>query len=113
MIMMSTDYTEALKTIKEAEGASSSAIAERKKKLAEQLEWAKEQAAKDIAAANAAAEAYVAKEVENAKSAAEANSKMLVASTVKDADRVASKKVTKTEFKKIIEDTLLSEFKGA
>lgn len=107
---MSTDYTQTLKTIKEAEEASSSAIAERKKKLAEQLEWAKDQASKEIATAKAAAEVYVAKEVDNARSAAEANSKSLFASTVRDAEKVATKKVSKTEFYKIIEETLLSEF---
>lgn len=110
---MSTDYTQTLKSIKEAEEASSNAIAELRKKLAEQLEVAKEQASKDLAEAKSAAEEYVANEVGRARSAAEANSKVLVASTVKDAEKVADKKLGKIEFKKIIEDTLLPEFQGA
>ncbi|MDG6905614.1 MAG: hypothetical protein JRN20_07510 [Nitrososphaerota archaeon] len=110
---MSTDYTQTLKAIKEAEEASGNAVAERKKKLAEQLELAKEQASKDLATAKAASEEYIAKEVEKARSAAEADSKVLTASTVKDAEKVAERKLGKTEFKKIIEDTLLAEFQGA
>jgi vacuolar-type H+-ATPase subunit H len=113
MMAMSTDYTQTLKSIKEAEETSAREIAEKKKSVAEKLQNLEVEANKSIAAAKEEAEAYVAEQVENARSLAQVEADKLIASTKKDAQKVASKKLEKTAFKKIIEDTLLSEFKGA
>ena len=110
---MSIDYTQTLKTIKDAEEESARAIAEEKKAFAEKLEKAQAEANADVARARTEAEAYVLQEVEAARVTAEAEARKLVDSNVKDAERVAQRKLGKTEFKKIIDDTLLSEFKGA
>jgi vacuolar-type H+-ATPase subunit H len=113
MIVMSTDYTQALKNIKEAEEASSRAIEEKKKALMAELAAAQEEASKLNTAARAEAEAYVAGQVEYARSVAEKGAEKLVATTQKDAQQIAKKKLGKAALEKIIEDILLSEFKGA
>jgi len=112
-ITMSTDYTQTLKTIKDAEEASAREIAEKKKALAEKLEKAQAEANAGVVKARTDAETNVSQEVEAAKVTAEAEARKLVESNVKDAERVAQKKLGKNEFKKIIDDILLSEFKGA
>ncbi len=110
---MSTDYTQTLKSIKEAEETSAREIAEKKKVLAEKLQILEVEANKSIASAKDESEAYVAKQVEQARASAQVDAEKLIASTKKDAEKVAVKKLEKTAFKKIIEETLLSEFKGA
>ena len=112
-VTMSTDYTQTLKTIKETEEESARTITEKKKALAEKLEKAQGEANADVARARSAAEAHVSREVETARSAAEAEARKLVESNVKDAEKVAQRKLGKAEFKKMIDDILLSEFKGA
>ena len=113
MITMSSEYTETLKAIKQAEEASYIALAERKKALGEKLEKAESETSNEISEAKGDAESYVSKQMESARSEAEADSRTLVDSTKKDAEKIAHKKLGKSEFKKIIEETILSEFKGA
>ncbi len=110
---MSTDYTQTLKTIKEAEEASAKGIADKKKLLSDQLQSAQEQADKNVTDAKAAAESFVSQEVDKAKAVGEADAKKLVDATEREAERVAEKKLRTAEFKKIIEEILLPEFQGA
>ena len=112
MIEMSTDYTQALKSIKDAEESSGKAIDERKRALAESLEKAHAESEAEIATAKLQAEGMVAEQIESARKVAEQDSKKIVDSTTTQAQLIARKKVSKAELKKIIEETLLSEFAG-
>jgi len=109
---MSTDYTQTLKSIKEAEEISAREIADKKKVLAEKLQNLEVEANKSIALAKEESETYVDQQVEQARASAQVGAEKLISSTKKDAEKVAAKKVEKAGFKKIIEETLLSEFKG-
>src|SRR5579875_1283270 len=111
--MMSTDYTQTLKSIKEAEEASNAAIAERKRQLEERLRSAEEDSARSLAEARKKAEELIAAEVERARLSAQSNAEKLLASTSKDAAKIAAKRLSPIELRKIIDETLLSEFKGA
>jgi vacuolar-type H+-ATPase subunit H len=108
---MSTDYTETLKKIKETEEATSREILQRRKALEEELRKMEADSATSIAQAKAQAEAYVAAEVDKAGKAAQSDADGLLASTSKQAKDVASKKLDKKDLKKIIDNTLFSEFK--
>jgi vacuolar-type H+-ATPase subunit H len=108
---MSTDYTETLKKIKETEEATSREILERRKALEEELRRMEADSATSIAQAKAQAEAYVAAEVEKAGKSAQAKADGLLATTSKQAKDVAAKKLDKKDLKKIIDNTLFSEFK--
>jgi vacuolar-type H+-ATPase subunit H len=112
MIELSTDYTQTLKSIKDAEESSSKTIDERKKMLAESLEKARAQSDIEITSVKAQAEALVADEIAVVRKAAEADSKKLIESTVTQAQAISRKKIAKSGLKKIIEETLLSEFTG-
>lgn len=112
MIEMSTDYTQTLRSIKDAEEASSKAIDEKKKMLTERLENARSETVAEVASVKEQAETMVTKEIDIAQKSAEADSKKIVESTVSEAQAIARKKVTKSALKKIIEETLLSEFAG-
>jgi vacuolar-type H+-ATPase subunit H len=109
---LSLDYSQTLKNIKDAEEVSSKEIAEKKRLLADELQRMQEEAAKSTAAAKAEAEAYEMAEVEKARSAAQVQAGKLVASTAKEAESIATKRLDETELKNIIEEILLSEFKG-
>jgi len=108
---MSTDYTETLKKIKETEEATSREILERRKALEEELRHMEAESAGSIAQAKAQAEAYTASEVEKAHSSAQSKADALMATTSKQAKEVAAKRLDKKDLKKIIDNTLFSEFK--
>jgi len=108
---MSTDYTETLKKIKETEEATSREILERRKALEEELRRMEGDSASSIAQAKAQAEAYIAAEVEKARSSAQSKADALMATTSKQAKEVAAKRLDKKDLKKIIDNTLFSEFK--
>jgi len=108
---MSTDYTETLKKIKETEEATSREILERRKALEEELRRMEGDSASSIAQAKAQAEAYTAAEVEKASSSAQRKADALLATTSKQAKEVAAKRLNKKDLKKIIDNTLFSEFK--
>ena len=108
---MSTDYTETLKKIKETEEATSREILERRKALEEELRRMEAESANTIAQAKAQGEAYIAAEVEKAHSSAQIKADGLLATTSKQAKEVAAKKLDKKDLKKIIDNTLFSEFK--
>ena len=108
---MSTDYTETLKKIKETEEATSREILERRKALEEELRRMEGDSASSIAQAKAQAEAYTAVEVEKAHSSAQVKADALMATTGRQAKEVAAKRLDKKDLKKIIDNTLFSEFK--
>jgi vacuolar-type H+-ATPase subunit H len=108
---MSTDYTETLKKIKETEEATSREILERRKALEGELRNMEAESANSIAQAKAQGEAYIAAEVEKARESAQTGADALLATTEKEAKVVATKKLDKKDLKKIIDNTLFSEFK--
>jgi vacuolar-type H+-ATPase subunit H len=108
---MSTDYTETLKKIKETEEASSREFLERRKQLEEQLRKLEEESAAEIAEAKQRAEFHVASEVEKARKAAQEKADALLATTYEEAKDVSAKKLDKAHLRKIIDKTILSEFK--
>lgn len=108
---MSTDYTETLKKIKETEEATGREILERRKSLEEELRKMEADSGSSIARAKAQAEAYVAGEVEKARKSAQTKADALLGTTGKEAKEVAAKKLDKKDLKKIIDNTLFSEFK--
>jgi vacuolar-type H+-ATPase subunit H len=110
-VALSTDYTETLKKIKETEEASSREILERRKALEEQLRALEAESAASIAEAKAQAEEHVADEVEKARKSAQKGADALLAKTGKEASAIASKRLDKKDLKKIIDNTLFSEFK--
>jgi vacuolar-type H+-ATPase subunit H len=108
----STDYTDTLKKIKEAEQQAARELADRKKALEEELRGLEDQSAKSIAAARAQAEARVAAEVAQARSSAQAEADKLLAATAKQAEAVSSRKLDKNALT-TISDEILSEFREA
>jgi len=108
---MSTDYTETLKKIKETEEATSREILERRKTLEEELRRMEGDSASSIAQAKAQAEAYTTAEVENARKTSQVKADALLATTSEEAKEVSAKRLDKKDLKKIIDNTLFSEFK--
>jgi vacuolar-type H+-ATPase subunit H len=107
---MSQDYTQTLKTIKEAEEENSKLIADKKKHLSEDLQLAQEEGEKSIAAAKAQAEAYVSSEVDKTRREAQVEAEKLLESAQDEAEKIAAKKMNDAKLKKIIQDVLFSEF---
>jgi len=108
---MSTDYTETLKKIKETEAATSREILERRKQLEEELRKLEEESAAEIAEAKMQGESHVASEVEKVHKAAQAKADALFATSGKQAKEVSAKRLDKAQLGKIIDKTILSEFK--
>ena len=108
---MSTDYTETLKKIKETEEATSRETLERRKQLEEELRKLEEESAAEIAEAKQQAEFHIANEVEKARKAAQEKADALLATTYKQAKDISAKKLDKAQLRKIIDKTILSEFK--
>jgi len=108
---MSTDYTDTLKKIKETEEATSREILERRKALEEELRRMEAESANSIAQAKAQADAYTAAEVEKARKSSQGKADALLATTYKQAKEVSAKRLDKAQLRKIIDKTILSEFK--
>jgi vacuolar-type H+-ATPase subunit H len=108
---MSTDYTETLKKIKETEEGTSREILERRKQLEEELRKLEEESAAEIAEAKKQAEFHVTSEVEKARKASQENADALLATTYKQAKDISAKKLDKAHLRKIIDKTILPEFK--
>ncbi len=109
--MSTTDYTETLKKIKDAEEATSREVLARRKALEEELRLMEDAAAVSITEAKRKGEALVAEEVEKASKAAQKQADAMVGSTEKESKQVASKKLDNPKLRKIIDATILSEFK--
>jgi len=108
---MSTDYTETLKKIKETEEATSREVLERRKQLEEELRKLEEESAAEIAEAKMQGESHVTSEVEKAHKTAQAKADALLATSGKQTKEVSAKKLDKAQLRKIIDKTILSEFK--
>jgi len=108
---MSTDYTETLKKIKEAEEVSSRELLDKRKALEADLRTMEDASAASIADAKKQAEALIASEVENARKSAQRQADARLASTGKEAKETAAKRLDKSALRKIIDNTILSEFK--
>jgi len=108
---MSTDYTETLKKIKETEEATSREVLERRKQLEEELRKLEEESAAEIAEAKMQGESHVTSVVEKAHKAAQAKADALLATSGKQTKEVSAKKLDKAQLRKIIDKTILSEFK--
>jgi vacuolar-type H+-ATPase subunit H len=109
---MSTNYADTLKRIKDAEEASNREVAEKKKSLEAGLHEVEREADESIEATKKEAELYVTREADQARQLAQKSADDLLASTRRKADGVASRKLDKKEFRRIIDDIVLSEFKS-
>jgi vacuolar-type H+-ATPase subunit H len=109
---VSTDYTNILKKIKEAEETGNRLISEKKKGLEAELFSLEKEADKSIADAKAASDSYVESEAERARSAAQKDADALLAATKKRAEALSSKTLSKKQLREIIDEVLFSEFKG-
>ena len=107
---MSTNYTDTLKRIKEAEETSNREVAERKKTLETELHELEQVADESIEVAKKDAELYTTKEAQAAREFAEREASELLASTARNAERIASKRMTKKELRRMIDDIIFSEF---
>jgi vacuolar-type H+-ATPase subunit H len=108
---MSTDYTETLKKIKATEEATSREILERRKALEDELRKLEEGSAAEIAEAKKQAEFHIVSEVENARKASQERADALLSTTYKEAKSISAKKLDKAALRKIIDKTIISEFK--
>ena len=111
-LAMSTNYTDTLKRIKEAEEDSNREVAEKKKSLEAELHDIEKVADESIEVAKRDAELYVSKEMETAKESAQKEADTLLDSTKRRAGAVVSKRLDKKEFQHIIDDIVFSEFKS-
>lgn len=109
---MSTNYTDTLKRIKDAEEASNREVAEKKKSLEADLSDIEQTADQSIEVAKKDAELYVTKETDEAKESADKDAKTLLSSTQRQADAIASKRLDKKAFQRIIDEIIFSEFKS-
>jgi vacuolar-type H+-ATPase subunit H len=108
---MANDYTDTLKRIKDIEETSSRELANKKKSLEDELHHLQEDATKSIATAKEEAEAYVAKQADDARSAAQVDADNVLASARKESEAVAAKRLDRKDFRKIVDEMLLAEFK--
>ena len=108
---MSTDYTEILKKIKETEEATNRELLEKRKSFEEDLRKLEAESAAAIANAKKEGEARVSSEADKARKAAQKGADALLSTTSREAKEVAAKRLDKKDLKKIIDNTLFSEFK--
>jgi vacuolar-type H+-ATPase subunit H len=108
---LSTDYTETLKKIKDTEEAASREVLEKRKALEEELRRMEDAAAQSIAEAKRKGEALIADEVDKAAKAAQTQADAMVSATEKESQQTAGKKLDKASLKKIVDGTILAEFK--
>jgi vacuolar-type H+-ATPase subunit H len=109
---LSTNYTETLKRIKDAEEASNREVAEKKKDLEVELLALEQAADKSIEAARKDAELYVERAAETAREAAQGEADTLLSTAQKNAQELSSKRLGNKELGKIADGIVFSEFKG-
>lgn len=109
---MSTNYTDTLKRIKEAEEDSNREVAEKRKSLEGELHDIEKLSDESIEVAKRDAELYVSKETEEARESAQKQADDLISSTSRKAEDIAAEKLDKKEFRRIIDEIIFSEFKG-
>lgn len=108
---MSTNYTDTLKRIKEAEETSNREVAEKKKSLEAELHDMEQTADQSIEVAKKEAELYVTKEVDDAKAMSQKEASSLLDSTSRKAEDIASRRLDKKELRRIVDQIVFSEFK--
>lgn len=108
---MSTDYTETLKKIKDTEEASSREVLERRKVLEDELRKLEDASNAQIEEAKKKADALVTDEVAKTVRAAQKEADATLASVERESKQVSGKKLDKAAVKKIVDSTLLAEFK--
>jgi vacuolar-type H+-ATPase subunit H len=109
---MSTNYTDTLKRIKEAEEDSNREVSEKKKGLEAELHEMEQAADQSIEVAKRDAEIYVTKEVVTQRNLSQKEAEALLASATRSAEAIVSKRLERKEFRKLIDETLFSEFKS-
>jgi vacuolar-type H+-ATPase subunit H len=109
---LSTNYTDTLKRIKDAEEASNREVSEKKKELEAELLSIEQASDASIDAAKKDAELYLEKAGQTARDSAKKEADALLSSARKTSEQISSKRLGKKELSKIIDGTLLSEFKG-
>jgi vacuolar-type H+-ATPase subunit H len=109
---LSTNYTETLKRIKDAEEASNREVSEKKKDLEAELLSIEQAADKSIEAARKEADLSVERASETAKDLSQKEADALLASAQKNAEEISSKRLGRKELAKIVDEILLPEFKG-
>jgi vacuolar-type H+-ATPase subunit H len=107
---MSTNYTDTLKRIKEAEEASNREVSDKKKALEAELHEIERVADESIEVAKRDAELYTTKQVEAARESAEREANELLATTTRKAEQMAAKRLTKKELRRIMDEIIFSEF---
>jgi vacuolar-type H+-ATPase subunit H len=109
---LSTNYTDTLKRIKDAEEASNREVAEKKKSLEAELLGIEEAADKSIEAASTEAEFSVEKAGETARETAQEQADAILVSALKSAQETSSRRLGKKELTKIADGIFFAEFKG-
>ena len=96
---MSTNYTETLKRIKDAEEASNREVAEKKKALEAELLSIEQAADKSIEARRRTPSSTSTRQAENAREAAQKEADALLSTAQKKAEEISSKRLDKKEFR--------------
>lgn len=112
MSLAMSNYTETLKRIKDAEEASNREVAEKKKSLEAELHDLEKVSDESIEVAKKDADLYVTNEVEAARELAQKDAEALLGSSRRQADTIASRKLTKRELQQAVSDIVFSEFKS-
>ena len=98
-----TDYSQTLKAIKDAEEQTNRELAERRKHLEDQLQKVRQESENEIATARSEAERYIAEQVEKVRASAQQDIQILVESREKEAEKIKSRRLTDSEIRKIID----------
>jgi len=112
LIDLSTNYTETLKRIKDAEEASNREVAEKKKDLEAELLGLEQASDESIESARKDAELSVERAAETAREAAQSEADTLLSKAQRSAQEISSKRLGKKELGKIADGIVFSEFKG-
>jgi hypothetical protein len=108
---LQSDYASELKAIKEKEEETGRRLAQRKKELELELQRTEEESNKAIANARSSAEKLVLQEVEKARATAQMDADRLLLDKRGDSQKIAARKLSESEIRRIIDNVLLSEFK--
>jgi vacuolar-type H+-ATPase subunit H len=108
---LQSDYASELKAIKEKEEETIRQITQRKKDLEIELHRSEDESNRTVADARSSAEKLVSQEVEKARVLAQKDVEKLLQDKKQEAQRIASRRISDSEIRKIIDDVLLSEFK--
>jgi len=108
---LQSNYASELKAIKEKEEETNRILAQRKTELEVELQKAEEESIKAVANARSSAERLVSQEVEKVRAVAQKDAEKLLQDKKQEAQKIASRRLSESEIRKIIDNVLLSEFK--